>query len=114
MLRCLLELYSVIYDAVLFVTETKRMTTKMTRYPEASLSEQSVHFKEVYILTCASCLLGGGRGRHGGGGGRPRGSIGASAGHLRPGQEGEDHSYPRGKRLLHLQQHKPVRKTLRG
>lgn len=50
MLRCLLELYS----AVLFVTETKRMTTKMTRYPEASLSELSTHFKGVYILTCAS------------------------------------------------------------
>lgn len=67
----------------------------------------------VYTLTLSACLWGGrgGQWRHSGGGGGPRGSIGASAGHLRSGKEGEDHSYPRGKRLLYLQQHKPVRKT---
>lgn len=52
---------------------------------------------------------GGGQWRHCSRGGGSWSPIGASAGHLRPGKEGEDHSYPRGKCLLHLQQHKPVR-----
>ncbi|CAG06879.1 unnamed protein product, partial [Tetraodon nigroviridis] len=57
------------------------------------------------------CLTSGGRRgqrRHRGGGGGSRGSVGASACHLRSGEEGEDHPHSRGKRLLHLQQHQPI------
>lgn len=58
------------------------------------------------------CLTSGGRrGQwwHRGGGGGSRGSVGASACHLRSGEEGKDHPHSGGKRVLYLQQHQPVR-----